>query len=78
MLYPTLSVNNINISHNKQKAEAFNEFFLLHSNIDDSGAELPDEEDAEFPRNLEFISATEQEVHDLLKCTDAYTKSNRA
>ena len=44
--------------------------FLSHSNIDDSGAELPDEEDAEFPRNLEFISTTEQEVHNLLKWTD--------
>ena len=66
--YPTRNGNNANISENKQNSEAFNEFLLSHSNIDNSGAELPDEEDAEFPRNLEFISATEQEVHDLLKC----------
>ena len=36
--YPTHSVNNANISDNRLKSEAFNEFVLSHSNIDDSGA----------------------------------------
>jgi hypothetical protein len=68
--YPTLNVNDKDITDNKQKAEAFNDFFLSHSNIDDSNSELPDHEEDDFPNNLEFIEATEQEVHDLLKCID--------
>ena len=66
--YPTLNINDNVITDNKQKVAAFNEFFLSHSNIDISNAELPG--DIEFPSNLTSVEATEQEVLDLLKSLD--------
>jgi hypothetical protein len=66
--YPSLNVNGKQVSDNQEKAQAFNEFFLSHSNIDDSNANLPDDDN--FPNNLDSITATEEEVHDLLKCID--------
>ena len=57
------------LTDNKEKAQAFNEFFLSHSNIDDSNAELPNN-DENFQHNLETITATEDDVLDLLKCID--------
>ena len=66
--YPSLVVNNNQITNNRDKAEAFNHFFLSHSDIDDSNAQLPDEQN--FQVGLDNILATEQEVNDLLKCID--------
>ena len=66
--YPSLNINDKNINLNKEKAEAFNNFFLSHSSIDESNAVLPD--DNEFPEGISNIVATENEVHDLLKCID--------
>ena len=51
----------------KKKKKIFNDFFLSHSNIDDSNIRLPD---AEFECNLDKIVASENEVHDLLTCID--------
>ena len=72
--YPSLNINGKQISDNKEKAEAFNEFFLSHSNIDDSEASLHDDHDnddgIEFLHKLESIIATEDEVRDLLECID--------
>ena len=59
-------VNGKQISDNHEKAQALNEFFLSHSNIDDSHAGLPEEEN--FANNLDSILATENEVDDILKC----------
>ena len=66
--YPILNVNGKQISDNEAKAKSFNEFFLSHSNIDDSNAMLPDDEI--FQNGLDSIVATEKEVHDVLKCID--------
>ena len=52
----------------KTKAKAFNDFYLSHSDIDTSNAELPDIEN--FPKYIDKIEATEQEVADQLKCLD--------
>jgi hypothetical protein len=66
--YPTLQVNGKQIVDNKEKAQEFNKFFLSHSNIDVTNARLPDEHN--FPKNLDSISATEEEVYDMIKCID--------
>ena len=66
--YPALSVNDKSITSNKDKAQAFNDFFLSHSNVDDLNAELPD--DQEFPQGIDTIAATEQEVYDLIRSVD--------
>ncbi len=66
--YSPLIVENNQITDNKAKANEFNKFFLSHANIDDSQASLPVEQ--EFPHGLGFVSATEEEVFDYLKCID--------
>ena len=66
--YPTLCVDGKQFNLNKEKAQAFNNFFLSHSNIDESNAVLP--EDDNFPEGISNIAATHDEVHDLLKCID--------
>ena len=66
--YPAMNVNGKQITDNKLKAEEFNNSFLSYSNIDESSAELPPDED--FPQHLDSIVATEAEVYDLLKCVD--------
>ena len=66
--YPSLTVNNKSVTDNKEKAEEFNNFFLSHSNIDDSLAHLPN--DINFEDSLEYIVATEHEVFDLIKALD--------
>ena len=64
--YPPLIVNDNAITENKAKAEAFNNFFLSHSNINDSNAELPNP--GILREGLINIDITEEEVHDLIKC----------
>ena len=66
--YPSLNVNDRPVTDNEEKASEFNKFFLSHSDIDLSNAQLPNQE--EFPQNLAEIRATEREVHDLIKCID--------
>ncbi len=66
--YPPLTVENKQINLNKDKAEAFNKFFLAHSDIDETNAQIPDDDD--FPQGLENIIASEEEVYDLIKCID--------
>ena len=51
-----------------EKADAFNNFFLSHSNIDTSNAQLPPEEN--FEAKLVSVKASEQEVLDLLMSLD--------
>ena len=41
--FPPLKVNDNMICDEKEKAEAFNTFFLAHSTIDDSHAPVPDD-----------------------------------
>ncbi len=67
--YPTLKVRNKLIVENKEKAEVFNKFFLLHSNIEDKDASLPEDSD-EVTDTIEYIHATESEIYDLLKSID--------
>ena len=64
--YPPLKNNNDYVTDNKDKAELFNAFFISNSNIDTSEARLPDFSYLTDHR-LDEISATEQEVLDLLK-----------
>ena len=65
--YPHLNDSGREVYDSKEKAKIFNDFFLSHSNIDDSNIRLPD---AEFECNLDKIVASENEVHDLLTCID--------
>ena len=57
------------ISDNVGKAEEFNKFFLSHSNIDDSQADVPNVTD-ECQSSLSSIQTTPDEVYELLKCID--------
>ena len=71
--YPHLNVNNQMVTDSEQKATEFNKFFLSHSNIDLTNAQLPG--DINFPNTFDKISATEQDVHDLIKCLDTSKSS---
>jgi len=65
---PPLEVNNSFLTDNKDKASAFNDFFISHSNINTDNAQLPPDN---FPNpNLVSVNVREQEVLDLLKCID--------
>ena len=65
---PIMKDNNKNLIGSKEKADAFNIFFLSHSNIDTSNAQLPPEEN--FEAKLVSVKASEQEVLDLLMSLD--------
>ena len=65
--YPPLNVNDNTITDNKDKAEAFNNFFLSHSNIDERNANLPPDPGI-LPEGLQSIEVSEDEVRDLIKC----------
>ena len=65
--YPHLNDSHREIYDSKEKAKVFNNFFLSHSNIDDSKINLPD---TPCECNLDSILASEDEVLDLLKCID--------
>jgi hypothetical protein len=67
--YPPIHNGNIYATSNKEKAELFNKYFLSHSNLDLSNAKLPnDVSNSEFV--IENVSATEQEVSDLIATLD--------
>ena len=57
------------ISDSKEKANLFNRFFLSHSQIDTSSTTLPHNNDR-LDFTLSYITATENEVSDLLKSLD--------
>ena len=61
--------NNIPLVTNSEKAEAFNDFFLSHNNLDTSSAVLPDANLDEIPC-LENIQATEKEICELIQILD--------
>ena len=63
---PPIKNNDSFINDNKQKAEAFNNFFLSHSKIDDSNHSLPEQDEIE--ARFCNITVTEQDVLDQLKC----------
>ena len=65
---PIMKDNNKNLIESKEKADAVNIFFLSHSNIDTSNAQLPPEEN--FEAKLVSVKASEQEVLDLLMSLD--------
>ena len=70
--YPPITdpTSNTSATHNSDKVELFKNYFLSHSNIDTSNARLPNEINQMPELNLDNISATEDEVLDLLKCID--------
>ena len=57
------------VHDNEEKATLFNNFFLSHSNIDLTNAELPNE-DPSNEKNLSHIDVSETEVEDLVKNID--------
>lgn len=61
--------NNCYVSSSQEKATLFNNFFLSHSDIDTSTAELPLQDNIA-GETLDNIVATEDEVRDLLQCLD--------
>ena len=65
---PIMKDNNKNLIGSKEKADAFNNFFLSHSNIDTSNAQLPPGDN--FEAKLVSVKASEQEVLDLLMLLD--------
>ena len=52
----------------KVKAKEFNKFYLSHSNIDTTNANLPN--NCDFPEYIDKIDVSEEEVADQLKCLD--------
>ena len=68
-LYPPISANNQTICDDQEKAEAFNEFFLTHSNIDVSNAPVPDSTTM-VNETLSTVIITEKDLSDLLKSLD--------
>jgi len=65
---PPMNVNNKVIVDSREKASAFNTFFLSHSNINTDNAFLPNE--GPFDEKLTSIIATEQEIIDQLMSLD--------
>ena len=65
---PPMQDNNSFITDSRDKANAFNKFFLSHSNIDTNQAYLPNSPFCE--EKLSSIEVREQEVLDLLKSID--------
>ena len=63
-----MKVNTEALSDSKDKAEAFNKFFLSHSNVDVSQDQLPQKGNVEY--KLVSVKASEQEVLDLLMSLD--------
>ena len=68
-LYPPINRDGQTICDDQEKAEAFNNFFLSHSNIDTSNAHTPDSATI-VNQTLSSITILEQDVIDLLKSLD--------
>ena len=69
-----MKVNTEALSDSKDKAEAFNNFFLSHSNVDVSQAQLHQKGSVDY--KLVSVKASKQEVLDLLLSLDT-TKGTR-
>ena len=67
--YPYLNVDNQQVTESKNKAQAFNDFFLSHSNIDDTNAKLPENNICR-ENGLDAVKASENEVSDLIHSID--------
>ena len=67
--YPPMLIDNQIISDNTAKAEAFNNFFLSHMNLDGLSAE-PDTNGNPIGSHIDNICVTESEVLDLLNNID--------
>lgn len=68
--YPPMKYNNSWITDCKEKADTFNHLFLSNCDVDTSSATLPDCSSIDEIPTLESITATEQEVLDLLLSLD--------
>ena len=67
--YPPINFNNNILCDDQEKAEAFNKFFLTHSNVDDNG--IPDPDDTTMVNEkLSNLDILEEDVSDLLKTLD--------
>ena len=66
--FPPMRYNDTYLTENRDKATAFNSSFLSNSNIDTSHAQLPPS--INHQENLTTITASEQEVYDLLLSLD--------
>ena len=66
---PPIKNGDLEYFDNTDKANAFNEFFLSHSNIDASSAQLPNQY-YHTNNRLSNLMLTEDEVCDILKCID--------
>lgn len=67
--YPPIHYNNIKITDNKEKAQAFNDHFQSYSNINDSDASIPEFACNNNPK-LSEIKINYDDVNDLIKCID--------
>ena len=67
--FPPLKVNDNVICDEKDKAEAFNTFFLAHSTIDDSHAPVPDDA-TKVDQLLPSFQISQKDVSDLIKALD--------
>ncbi len=67
--YHYLNVDNQQVTESNKKAQAFNDFFLSHSNIDDKNARLP--ENCNYSGNgLDAVKASENEISDIIHSID--------
>ena len=67
--YPPLKIDDDLVCEDKAKAEAFNDFFLQSSTVDDSQAPVPDNT-CHADRTLGEINLTPKDIEDLLKTLD--------
>ncbi len=66
-LYPPLKVAGTILTEPKDKAEAFNQYFVEQTKVDDTGVELPNDYPSKCEESLDYIQVTEQEVLDYIR-----------
>ena len=67
---PPLEVDNKILNDDRDKAEAFNDFFLSVTSLDDSNKDLPDDPQIMNIISLDSLHVTENDVLDQIKCLD--------
>ena len=67
---PPLEVNGTMINDDKEKAEAFNTFFLSVTSLDEVGKELPNDPAILNINSLVSLHVSENDVQDQLQCLD--------